>query len=140
MPNKEAAMNREDVIRIMLNYFEGLFPKECPNCKHQFATLVEYIQGTTRIGQPVSYDAAFGNWQTTEPVGTIAMVNCSCGTTLALSTTSMEMPLRLKLLGWLKTETERSGVSASQFMDHLRDEIRRRALNEKGKGGDSQGS
>ncbi len=124
----ETIMNEEVVIQILHKYFGSLFPKVCPSCKRDFATLREYIQATKRVGVPVSYDAEMGNWQTTTPVGSMALANCPCGTTLALSTSRMEPSLRLELLNWLRIETEKRGVSASKLLDHVRDEVRKRAM------------
>jgi hypothetical protein len=124
-------MIEDEVVHILREYFESLFPKVCPNCKRCFATLLEYIQTTKRIGRPISYDAELGNWNTTHPIGCVAMANCSCGFTLALGTESMALPLRLQFLDWLRIETERRGVSPSELMEHLRDEVRKRILGDR---------
>lgn len=121
-------MTEEEVVPILHAYFESLFPKICSNCNRTFATLGKYIQITERIGPPMSYDAEMKNWNTNQPIGSIAMVVCPCGTTLALSTLSMQLPLRLELLNWVKIETQRRGVSASELLEHLRDEVRKRVL------------
>ena len=121
------ALNEENVIQILHHYFGSLFPKICA-CGRNFATLKEYILATKRIGLPISYDAEMGNWETSKPIGSVALANCPCGNTLALSTSRMEPSLRLELLNWLKVETEQRGVSASELLEHLRDEVRKRAL------------
>jgi len=117
-------MTEKEVVQILLEYFESLFPKVCSNCNRTFATLGEYIQITERIGLPMSYDAEMNNWNTKQPIGSIVMVICPCGTTLALSTLRMQLPLRLELLNWLRIEKQQRGVSASELLDHLRDEVR----------------
>ena len=121
-------MNEEEVIQILHEFFESLFPKVCSNCNHTFATLGKYIRITERIGLAISYDAELKNWNTKQPIGSIAMVLCPCGTTLALSTQSMQLPQRLKLLNWLRIETQRRGETASVLLGHIRDEVRRRVL------------
>jgi hypothetical protein len=123
-------MTEDEAVRILRKYFEGLFPKVCPNCKRRFATFPEYIETTKRIGRPISYDAELGNWNTAQPIGCVAMANCPCGSTLALGTEGMALPLRLQLLDWVRTEIERRGVSPSELMEHLRDEVRKRALDD----------
>ena len=123
-------MTEEKVVRILREYFESLFPKVCSNCNRTFATLGNYIQITARIGLAMSYDAELKNWNTNQPIGSIAMVLCPCGTSLALSTQSMQLPLRLELLNWLRIETQRRGVSASELLEHLRDEVRRLVLHD----------
>jgi hypothetical protein len=43
-------MTEDEVIEILLEYFESLFPKICPNCNRSFLSLREYRLTTTRIG------------------------------------------------------------------------------------------
>jgi hypothetical protein len=53
-----------EVIQIVREHFESLFPKVRPNCNHRFATLREYIALTKSIGLPRSFDAELGDWNT----------------------------------------------------------------------------
>jgi hypothetical protein len=121
-------MTEDEVVRTLREYFESLFPKVCPNCNRCFATLREYIQGTKRLGPTISYDGDLGNWETALPIGSVAMANCPCGTTLGLTTGNMPLPLRLEMLNWVKTETQRRGVSPSDLLEYFRDEVRKRVL------------
>jgi hypothetical protein len=82
------------------------------------------------VGQPVSYDANENNWDTRQPIGSAALANCSCGTTLALTTEEMALPLRLELLNWVKMETQRRGITPSDLLADLRDKIRKGGLAE----------
>lgn len=121
-------MTEDEVVQILHEHYESLFPKACPTCNRCFATFREYIQTTKRIGPPMSYDAEFGDWKTEQPIGSVALANCPCGSTIGLSTDSMLLPLRLELLNWMRIETQRRGVSPSELLEHLRDEVRKRAL------------
>ena len=121
-------MTEDEVIQILREHFESQFPKVCPNCNRCFATLREYILITTRIGVPVSYDAESGDWNTRQPIGSVALANCPCGSTLALSTESMVLSLRLELLNWVRLETQRRGVRPSELLESIRNEIRKRIL------------
>lgn len=121
-------MKESEVIQIVLEYFEGLFPKYCSNCHHCFSTLKEYIRTTKRIGATISYDAEFSDVNTLQLIGTVAYVNCPCGNTLALSTQSMPLPQRIELLNWIKSETQQRNITPSELLDYIRDEIRRLAL------------
>ncbi|MGA9777109.1 MAG: hypothetical protein ACLPRE_02240 [Limisphaerales bacterium] len=123
-------MTEAEVVRIVREYFESLFPRICPNCDRRFDTLWEYILITKRIGPPVSYDAELGDWKTTQPIGSVAQANCPCGSTLALSTEDMALPQRLALLNWVKTETQRRGASPSELLEYLRDKVRKQVLGE----------
>jgi hypothetical protein len=76
------------------------------------------------------YDAELGDWKTTQPIGSLALANCPCGSTLALSTEGMALPLRQALLSWVKIETQRLGVSSSDLLERMRDEIRRQVMGE----------
>jgi hypothetical protein len=121
-------MTEAEAIHLVRQHFESLFPKSCGTCGHQYATLREYILNTKRLGAPLSYDAEDGDWSTAEPVGSQALANCACGSTLALTTDGMALPSRLALLDWLKAETHRRGVSSSELLDTMRDVIRRQVV------------
>lgn len=123
-------MTEEEVVQILCKYFESLFPKICPNCKRCFSSLREYILGTTRIGPTVSYDAEIGNWKSKKLIGSMVSANCPCGSTLTLTTKKMELSLRMKLLNWVMTETQKRCVNSSQLLEYLRDEVRKQVLSE----------
>lgn len=55
------------------------------------------------------------------------MANCLCGTTLGLSTDGMSLPDAHRLLGWLKTETARRGVTPTELIGYLRERVREQA-------------
>ena len=122
-------MTEIEVIKTLCEHFEGLFPKVYPNCNRRFTTLREYILITKRLGQSMSYDAELDHWNTMQPIGSVALANCPCGTTLALGTDGMLLPRRLLLLNWVRIETQRRGLSPQELLDYLRDEIRQQVLN-----------
>ncbi len=123
-------MTETEVVKILREHFEGLFPKVCHNCNRSFTTLREYILITRILGQSISYDSELGDWNTVRPIGSVAMANCPCGTTLALGTEGMLLPRRLLLLDWVRIETQQRGLSTSELLDHLRNEIRKQVLAE----------
>jgi hypothetical protein len=125
-------MIEAEVVKTLREHFEGLFPKVCPNCSRCFTTLREYILITKRLGQSMSYDAELRDWNTLQPIGSIALSNCPCGSTLALGTEGMPLPRRLLLLNWVRIETQRRGVSPQELLDYLRDEIRKQVIAESG--------
>ena len=127
-------MNEDDVIKIGKRYYESLFPRKCPNCQRHFQTLREYLLVTTRIGHAYSYDAEKGDWITENPIGMVTCSNCPCGTTIALSTDQLMLPLRLALLDWIRKEIQKQGVSPSKLLEGLRDRVRRLVLDEPDKG------
>ena len=125
-------MTEAEVIKTLREHFEGLFPKVCPNCNRIYATLREYILITKRLGPPMSIDAELGDWNTLRPIGSVALVNCPCGSTLSLGTEGMPLPRRLLLLQWLGIETQRRGLTSQELLEYLRDAVRKQVLAEPG--------
>jgi|SRR5580658_2587414 hypothetical protein len=130
-------MTEAKVLRLLREYFDGLFPKVCPSCGRRYATLREYIVSTQRLWPSLNYDIELGDYKTPHPIGGLAMANCVCGSTLALSTKTMPVPETHLLLEWIRTETERRGIKTAELLDHLRDEVRRQVLAEAKQGTDS---
>jgi hypothetical protein len=123
-------MTEAELLRMFREYYEGLFPRDCPNCGRRYATLREYIVRTQRLWPSLNYDIELGDYKTPRPIGGLAMANCLCGTTLALSTKSMPVSQTHLILEWIRTETERRGVTPAELLDHLRDEVRKQVLAE----------
>lgn len=123
-------MTEAEVIQIMREHAEGLFPKVCPNCKRSFAKLREFILVTQRLEPAISYDAELGDWSPSRPIGTVWLANCPCGTTLALSSKGLPLSKLWQFLDWVKVEMERRGLSQEELLRYLRDEIRKQVLTE----------
>lgn len=123
-------MTNAEALQLVRRHFESLFPRTCTNCGRRFATLGEYILTTKRIGKAMSYDAELGDWGTARPLGSVALSNCSCGTTLALTTDGMELTQRQALLAWVRNETQRGGISSSDVLERLRNDLRNQVLSE----------
>jgi hypothetical protein len=125
-------MTEADVIHLLRRHHEGYFPKVCNNCGRRYATLRDYILKTQRLWPTTSYDAAFGRFDVglAEQLGGMAMANCICGSTLALSTKNMPNAQMRQLLAWGQAEMKQRGWSQQQLLDHVRDEIRRQVLAE----------
>jgi len=121
-------MTDDEIIQMMRDHFEGLFPKVCKNCGRHFASLLDYILNTKRIGESIFYDAELGDWETTEPIGGAAFVNCPCGTTLALTTEGMPLTKFHLVLNWIRIEKEQRGLSSVELSGFLRDQILHRVL------------
>jgi hypothetical protein len=123
-------MTDAQVIRALRTFYEGLFPKVCSNCGRRYATLREYIEATQRLWPSLDYDIEMGNLKTPKPIGGLAMANCVCGTTMALSTKHMPIGQTHLLLEWIRIESERRAWSPTQMLDYLRDEVRKDVLAE----------
>ena len=121
-------MTDDEIIQMTREHFERLFPKVCPTCGRRFETLQEYILETNRIGMTICYDVEMGNWETTQPIGAVALSNCHCGNTMALTSEGMPISQINLVLRWIKEETKRRSMSPKQIMGYIRNEIRKRVL------------
>jgi hypothetical protein len=123
-------MTDAEIIQALRIYYEGLFPKVCSNCGRRFATLRDYVDATQPLWPSLDYDIELGDYKSLKPIGGLAMANCLCGTTMALS--SKEMPLWQThlILEWIRTESERRGSNSTEILDYLRNEVRKQVLSE----------
>ncbi len=123
-------MNRAvEIVRRHLK--EQYFPLRCSCCGKEYATLCDYIAETTPIGRPVSYDLDIGTIRLGQMLGVMAMANCSCGSTLALSSKGLSKVVQLQLLGWALFEARRRSIPISDLLQIIREEIRMRELSQK---------
>src|SRR5207249_551386 len=120
-------MNEDEVVEIVRSYIEGLFPRDCPQCGLRFGSLREYLQLTTHVGSPISYDAARQEIPS-EPLGTISLANCPCGTTLAITSKSMPAAQMVELLKWARQETTKRSIGIRDLLDHIRERIDQQVL------------
>ena len=128
MPKSKSNLTEADVLRLIRKHVESLFPKTCSNCQRVYANYREYALNTQPLAQPVSYHAELGDWKPTEAAGNLSLANCSCGTTLAIGSETMPLDQLWPVLLWVKTETERRGISQQDLLGKLRDELRRQVL------------
>ena len=123
-------MTEADIARMFREFFKGLFPKACPNCGRLFATHREYILACQRLWPSLNYDIELGDYKTPRPIGGLALANCVCGTTMALSTKGMPLSQTHLILEWIRAETGRRGIEPTELFDRLRDEVREQILDE----------
>jgi hypothetical protein len=123
-------MTEDEVIHQMRAHLESLFPKACPSCDRQYATLREFLLITKPCGPAMPYDAEIGDWKPLNPLGTMTYANCPCGTTLALSSEGMPLAKLWSLLRWAKKETKQRNLSPEALLNYLRDEITKQVLAE----------
>ncbi len=121
-------MTENDVVTILNDFISKQFPKECHCCGKRYNSLREYIQNTTRQGKMSSYGAKQVNWNPEKPIGAMAMVNCSCGTTMAIGTKDMDPQIISKLFEWAQTEGTKRGVSFEDLLNEIRDKIAERTM------------
>ena len=121
-------MTEAEVVRIMREHLEGLFPKVCAACKRRYTTLQEYLLNTDQVGPAIPYDVEMGEWSPLHPLGTATFANCRCGNTLALTSDGMPLIQLWSLLNWARHETKRRGLTPQELLNHLRDEITKQVL------------
>jgi hypothetical protein len=117
-------------------HIERKFPKACGMCARVFLDLPDYIRNTRHVGQPVSYDAALGDWKPKEPVGTFAIALCRCGSSVAIDSSGMPLLTLWRLMRFARSETRRRGVTVSEFLVDIRSEVERQALAVRGDAGE----
>ncbi len=121
-------MTEAEVIVVMREHLEGKFPKKCSLCDRTYTNLKDYLLHTSHVGPPKSYDLELGIHQPTQPIGTASLANCSCGNTLAIDSTGMELPTMWRLMAWLMAETVRRGQKPAVVLEALRAAIDRATL------------
>ena len=112
----------------MRRHLEGKFPKKCGACERTFADLKDYLLHTTHVGPPRSYDMELGVHRPTQPIGTLSLANCSCGNTLAIDSSGMDLTTMWHLMTWLLAEMNRRGQNPLMVLESLRAAIDRATL------------
>jgi hypothetical protein len=126
----------DEAVRLVRAHIELKFPKTCSMCGRVYLNLPDYIRNTRHVGQPVSYDAALGDWTPKDPIGTFALALCRCGTSVAIDSSGMSLVTLWRLMRFARSETRRRGVTVSEFLVGIRAEVEKQALAEGDDGGE----
>lgn len=121
-------MTADEAIELTRAHIERQFPRACTRCKRRYATLAQYVQETTHVGEPQSYDAELEQVQVAAPIGTIALANCACGGTMGISSEGMSLLTYWRLMAWGWTECRRRHITFSELLAWVRSEVDRRTL------------
>ena len=121
-------MTEAEVIVVMRRHLEGKFPKKCSFCDRTYVDLKDYLLHTTHVGPPKSYDIELGVHRPTQPIGTMSVANCSCGNTLVIDSSGMELTTLWRLMAWLVGEMVKRRQSSSKVLEALRASIDRATL------------
>ena len=116
-------LSEEEVIEIIKNHFVAQFPKKCNCCGKTYMSAEEFIRSTAYVGEPVSYDVEMDRAQPSRPIGTVGLVNCSCGSTLAISSKGIGVKTMWKLMEWGRAEAKKRGMSAGELLGYIRKTI-----------------
>jgi hypothetical protein len=123
-------LSDEEVIGIVRGHIESKFPKECARCRRRYDSLANYLLETTHLGDPVTGDDPFKGTPPSRLVGTISYANCSCGSTLAISSSGLDLVTMWRLLRWAGASMSRRGVSMAEVLRDLRCRIDEEVLRE----------
>jgi hypothetical protein len=117
----DRAMTETDAIAIAKHYVSSLFPRTCRCCKREFVSFKDFITNTKPVGEVMSWDADQQDWEPNQPLGITALANCSCGSTLAISSERMPLSDLWKLMRWAQLECSQRGVAPKAIFTALRD-------------------
>lgn len=109
-------------IEPLIDHCGEQFPRHCQNCGRRFEDFIDYVSTTTPIGA-VCWDVELVNGAESlldDPVGTLSMANCTCGTTLSVGCLDRESGRYRMFLEALQRDAEDSGVTVVAVMDALR--------------------
>ncbi len=116
-------MTDSEVIRLTRLHIESKFPKTCTSCGKSFATLTDYLVQTRHVGPPVSYDAEVDDWTPSEPLGTLSLANCTCGSTMVVDSGGMPLKTITQLMTWARQTSKRRGLTMRELLNWVRDQI-----------------
>ena len=131
-------MTETDAVRLTRAHIESKFPKTCSACGRVFATLADYLRQTRHVGQPVAYDAEVHDWDHREPLGTMSLANCVCGTTMAIDSEGMPLRTFARLMMWARRVSRQRHVSMRELLASIRRRIDEQVLSERD-GGEDRG-
>ena len=122
-------MTEEQVVETIFTAVANNFPKDCSCCGHRFHTYNDYIQETSILGTPFSYDAENKDWRPATPLGFHAYCKCNfCSNALTTNIDSLEPDTIWQLLAWIKEETNNRGVSSRELLNEIRGKMRKHVL------------
>jgi hypothetical protein len=126
--DEHRSVNDVQAIDLIVEHLSSLFPRVCSTCGRRFESLRDFFVQTTAIGTAISFDVELGDLRPKEPLGAMAMSNCQCGTTLALTSEGMPLPQLWSVLHWANVTAQARGISTSDFLQYARSETRKKVL------------
>lgn len=127
-PEEHPCVTGEQAIDLIVQHLSSLFPRTCPTCGRQFESLRDFFLHATAIGDAISFDLELGDLRPKNPLGAMAMSNCACGTTLALTSEDMPLPHLWSVHQWANAEAKSRGIKIAEFLQDARRLTRQRVL------------
>jgi hypothetical protein len=123
-PSGSVASRFERLLEIALAHSNRSHPRSCRTCGRLFEDLRAYFEATTTVGTPQCYDLPDPN----ASIGTLALVNCACGTTLGIHADVFNAVEYPEFLALLDQESHATGAPPSEVLEHLRQTLRARVM------------
>jgi len=121
-------MTEAQMMQVIFEHVNKQFPKRCNCCQRVFLDYRDYLLNTKHTGVPISYDLEMNDLEPQVSNGNIALANCHCGNTLAITSSGMSLKHIGQILLWVKMEAYRRGVSQEVIICHIRDTVEKMAL------------
>lgn len=121
-------LSDKEAVHVIWSHVAGHFPKVCASCGQRYASLKEYLEATSHVGPPISYDEEMGYKVPKEGYGTVSLANCPCGTTISISSRGIGLGNMWRLLRWARAKSKERRISVTRVLEEVRQEIDRRAL------------
>ena len=125
-------LNENQAIKKIQTLLESQFPKTCFNCRLTYNSLTEFVELTEYLGDPIVYDVEVLQPTDKIHIGSATFANCTCGSTLSLTSQGIDPTLYEELLTWATRESFRRGMPMSHFLAYIRNEIIQKLLSSKG--------
>ena len=126
----ESILSDEEVTEIVIDCIDNRFPKDCSCCGRRYSPLAEYLRQTAHAGRPVSHGAEIERWMPRHPLDAESYAICPCGSTLAIGTARMGLSTMWRLLQWAKFVCRTKGLTTSELLATLRNQIDKGILGE----------
>lgn len=102
---------------------DAQFPRTCTTCGRSFLDFGQFVDDTLPIGSPVCFDE--DEESLVDPIGTLSMVNCRCGTTLALECAN-HGEMYDQFVAALRFDAKTQALTVGEVLSLMRLEIRGR--------------
>jgi len=110
-------------VDLLRQHCSDQFPKSCPKCDRSYTSFREYVLETNPVGLQC-FDSAKS---LADPIGTLSLANCECGTTISVRCSERDDMYR-QFLRAVEADAKKSGVGIDTVLNELRDAVRAAAL------------
>lgn len=119
-------MTEQDVIDIIVNHMENLFPLSCMNCNKLFHSYKDFLLHSERLGPPNAYDEKFHldkRFIVLKPMGPHTDYSCKCGHMIRIGSTGMKKMRLLKIMFWSRNERRKRNISINKLLVEISQKV-----------------